>query len=814
MRRRGPPSRRRDGCLHLRRRRRAVRESAPCDSRAPTTSRSPPTPSATPTTARSCCSTAAARPATPGATPARQLGDAGWPRLNVDLRGHGDSDWSPDGDYSLERFAADVAGRRRIARRARRRSSARRSAASPPARRRRVGRRPVATALVLVDVAPRIEPAGRRAHPGVHAPGPRRVRQTSRRRPTPSPRYNPHRPRPKDLSGLTKNLRQRDDGRWYWHWDPASWRPTSPQDGASTACPTAAVRPPGAAGGRGPADHDPDARSCVAAPATCSARRAPATCSTLDPARRAGRRRRRRPHGRRRPQRPLQQPPSSSSSTTGRCAVTPRSVRRQCSTTVIPRQDLQSGQSRIRAGRTYPRLVHRARDDLRNVAIVAHVDHGKTTLVDQMLWQIRCVPGQPGRRRSGHGLDGPGAGEGHHDPGQEHGRAPRRRSTINIVDTPGHADFGGEVERALSMVDGVLLLVDASEGPLPQTRFVLRKTLEAKLPVILVINKVDRPDARIAEVVHDVEELFLDLDADVDQLDFPIVYCVSREGKASMDRPADGAGLPDGATLAPLFDLLLGPHPGAELRPRRAAAGARHQPRRLALRRAPGAVPGPFRHAAQGPTGGVVPGRRHDRAGPHRRAVHDRGARPRPGRRGRPRRDRRRRRHPRHHDRRDAGRPGRPPPAAGDPHRRPEPVDDDRHQHVAAGRPGRLVADGPPGQEPPRRRAGRQRQHPRAAHRATRHLGGPGPRRAAAGRARRDDAPRGLRADRRQAAGADPRDRRRRARAGRPPHRRRARGVHGRDHPAARAAQGADGADRQPRRPGGSASTTSCRPVA
>ena len=109
--------------------------------------------------------------------------------------------------------------------------------------------------------------------------------------------------------------------------------------------------------------------------------------------------------------------------------------------------------------------------------------------------------------------------------------------TINIVDTPGHADFGGEVERALSMVDGVLLLVDASEGPLPQTRFVLRKTLEAKLPVILVINKVDRPDARIAEVVHDVEELFLDLDADIDQLDFPIVYCVSREGRASLERP-------------------------------------------------------------------------------------------------------------------------------------------------------------------------------------------------------------------------------------------------------------------------------------
>jgi GTP-binding protein len=128
---------------------------------------------------------------------------------------------------------------------------------------------------------------------------------------------------------------------------------------------------------------------------------------------------------------------------------------------------------------------------------------------------------------------------------------------INIIDTPGHADFGGEVERGLSMVDGVLLLVDASEGPLPQTRFVLRKALEARLPVVLVVNKVDRADARIAEVVHEVEELFLDLEADIDQLDFPIVYCVSREGKASMERPADGAGLPDGATLKPLLDLLV-----------------------------------------------------------------------------------------------------------------------------------------------------------------------------------------------------------------------------------------------------------------
>ncbi len=202
----------------------------------------------------------------------------------------------------------------------------------------------------------------------------------------------------------------------------------------------------------------------------------------------------------------------------------------------------------------------KTRDDLRNVAIVAHVDHGKTTLVDQMLWQTgafranqdvadRVMDSMDLEREKGITILAKNTAIRYGD-GSE-------TVTINIVDTPGHADFGGEVERALSMVDGVLLLVDASEGPLPQTRFVLRKTLEAKLPVILVINKVDRPDARIAEVVHDVEELFLDLDAALDQLDFPTVYCVSREGKASMERPADGAGLPEGLTLAPLLDLLV-----------------------------------------------------------------------------------------------------------------------------------------------------------------------------------------------------------------------------------------------------------------
>jgi len=201
------------------------------------------------------------------------------------------------------------------------------------------------------------------------------------------------------------------------------------------------------------------------------------------------------------------------------------------------------------------------RSDLRNVAIVAHVDHGKTTLVDQLLWQS-------GAFRANQEVAERVMDSG--DLEREKGITILAKNTtvrfsdaeglgvlINIIDTPGHADFGGEVERGLSMVDGVLLLVDASEGPLPQTRFVLRKALQAKLPVILVVNKVDRPDARIADVVHEVEELFLDLDADIDQLDFPIVYCESRTGRASMERPADGAGLPAGTDLRPLVDLLL-----------------------------------------------------------------------------------------------------------------------------------------------------------------------------------------------------------------------------------------------------------------
>src|ERR1700755_1653000 len=174
------------------------------------------------------------------------------------------------------------------------------------------------------------------------------------------------------------------------------------------------------------------------------------------------------------------------------------------------------------------------RSDIRNIAIIAHVDHGKTTLVDALLWQSGAFrSNQDVAERVMDSMDLE----------REKGITILAKNTavqygdvkINIVDTPGHADFGGEVERALLMVDGVLLLVDAAEGPLPQTRFVLRKALERHLPVILVINKIDRPDARVAEVVDEVYALFIDLDATEDQIDFPIVYTVARDGQAALD---------------------------------------------------------------------------------------------------------------------------------------------------------------------------------------------------------------------------------------------------------------------------------------
>ncbi len=190
------------------------------------------------------------------------------------------------------------------------------------------------------------------------------------------------------------------------------------------------------------------------------------------------------------------------------------------------------------------------RTDLRNIAIVAHVDHGKTTLVDAMLWQSGAF--REGADVAERVMDSM-------DLEREKGITILAKNTavrygdvkLNIVDTPGHADFGGEVERALTMVDGILLLVDASEGPMPQTRFVLRKALEARLPVVLVVNKVDRDDARIAEVVDEVYELFLDLDAGDDQVEFPIVYANARAGWAS---PIEGEV---GTDLRPLLELMV-----------------------------------------------------------------------------------------------------------------------------------------------------------------------------------------------------------------------------------------------------------------
>src|ERR1700756_1762920 len=200
------------------------------------------------------------------------------------------------------------------------------------------------------------------------------------------------------------------------------------------------------------------------------------------------------------------------------------------------------------------------REDIRNVAIVAHVDHGKTTLVDALLWQSGAF--RKNQDVADRVMDSM-------DLEREKGITILAKNTavrygdvkLNIIDTPGHADFGGEVERGLTMVDGVLLLVDASEGPLPQTRFVLRKALAARLPVILVINKVDRPDARAAEVVNEIYQLFFDLDADESQIEFPIVYTNAKAGPASLDPSTEGGG------LGPLLDLLREHVPAPEYDP-------------------------------------------------------------------------------------------------------------------------------------------------------------------------------------------------------------------------------------------------------
>lgn len=211
------------------------------------------------------------------------------------------------------------------------------------------------------------------------------------------------------------------------------------------------------------------------------------------------------------------------------------------------------------------------RHDIRNVAIVAHVDHGKTTLVDAMLKQAGSFAAHAAESLDDRMMDS-------NDLEREKGITILAKNTavkyhpkdggdvitINIIDTPGHADFGGEVERGLSMVDAVVLLVDASEGPLPQTRFVLRKALAARMPVILCINKTDRPDSRIAEVVDETYDLFLDLDADEDQIEFPIVYACARDGVASLTKPEDGTVPAGSENLEPFFSTILQHVPAPE----------------------------------------------------------------------------------------------------------------------------------------------------------------------------------------------------------------------------------------------------------
>ena len=290
--------------------------------------------------------------------------------------------------------------------------------------------------------------------------------------------------------------------------------------------------------------------------------------------------------------------------------------------------------------------------DLRNIAIISHVDHGKTTLVDAMLRQAgtfaahehlveRVMDSGEQERERGITILAKNASLRLPSPDGE-------EIKINIVDTPGHADFGGEVERGLSMVDGVLLLVDASEGPLPQTRFVLRKALERQLPLILVVNKADRPDARLAEVVDAVYDLFLDLDATEDQIEFPIVYASAREGWATLDLSSPGGD------LGPLFS-----DPG-RARSRRPAAIPARRCRRGSRTSTPPPTTGGSPSAAF-TAGRSAAARRSPGAGAIGSVSRGRiaalyvteGLRARRGRGGRGRGDRGRRRDGRGHDRRD-----------------------------------------------------------------------------------------------------------------------------------------------------------------
>ena len=293
---------------------------------------------------------------------------------------------------------------------------------------------------------------------------------------------------------------------------------------------------------------------------------------------------------------------------------------------------------------------------MRNVAIVAHVDHGKTTLVDAMLWQSgafranqdvdeRVMDSMDLEREKGITILAKNTAV----------QLRRRRSSTSST-RPATPTSAARSSAALTMVDGVLLLVDASEGPLPQTRFVLRKALEARLPVILVVNKVDRPDARIAEVVDEVYELFLDLDADEDQIEFPIVYTNAKAGWASLD-PGDAGR----ETSSRCSTCCVEHIPAPELRPRAPAAGAGHEPRRLALPRPPRDLPrAPRRRSARASRSpGAAPTARSQRATVTELYVTEALDRVEADEAG-PGRDHRRRRPGRRDDRRDARRPRRP----------------------------------------------------------------------------------------------------------------------------------------------------------
>ena len=401
------------------------------------------------------------------------------------------------------------------------------------------------------------------------------------------------------------------------------------------------------------------------------------------------------------------------------------------------------------------------RDDLRNVAIVAHVDHGKTTLVDAMLRQT-------GAFRANQAVVDRVMDSG--DLEREKGITILAKQTtidvdgvrLNIVDTPGHADFGGEVERSLLMVDSVLLLVDAAEGPLPQTRYVLQKAMARRLPVVVALNKIDRSDARAAEVLDEVYELFIDLGADEHQIEFPVVYTNAKLGHRD-PRPGRAGHRPPPAPRP-----ARRRHAGPGVRARTPAAAPGHQPVGERVRGPHGRRADPQRDHPRRPAHRRRPrgGRRHggrDRARAHdhvHRVRHQPPDRARDGahrhRRGRAGRDRLGRRPARGHHRRHAHGAGRPAPAAAPRRRRADAVDDVRRQHVAARRPRRQVRHVAPDQGPPREGGPGQRLDRGPPDRVRRHVRGPRPRRAPARRPDRADAPRGLRAHGQPARG-DPR---------------------------------------------------------